>query len=85
LVDIAPSACHFRQRLGTEPLIKDAIPERLCSVDIRACFRQPHLQCAGPDIDDCLMESRRGRQCCLNRCDGLLLDDVAGDHPVLSS
>jgi hypothetical protein len=43
LVDIAPSACHFRQRLGTEPLIKDAIPQRLRGVDIRDRFRQPHL------------------------------------------
>jgi hypothetical protein len=31
------------------------------------------------------MQSRCGRQCCLNRRDGLLLDHVAGDHPALSS
>jgi hypothetical protein len=58
LVNIAPSACHFRHRLGAEPLIKDAVPERLRSVDIRSRFRQTHLQRAGPDIDDRLMQSR---------------------------
>jgi hypothetical protein len=39
LVDIAPSACHLRQRLGAEPLIKDAIPQRLSGLDISGCLR----------------------------------------------
>jgi hypothetical protein len=55
LVDIAPSASHMRQRLGAEPLIKDAISQRLRSLDIRGRFRQPHLQRAGPDVNDRLM------------------------------
>jgi hypothetical protein len=58
LVNIAPSPYHFGHRLGAEPLVKDAIPERLRSVDIRSCFRQPHLQRAGPDIHDRLTQSR---------------------------
>ena len=58
LVDIAPSACHFRQWLGAEPLIKDAIPQRLRGFDICRSFCQPHLQGAGPDIDDRRMQSR---------------------------
>ncbi len=44
LVDIATSACHFRQRLGAKPLIKDAIPQRLRRIDIRGRFREAHLQ-----------------------------------------
>jgi hypothetical protein len=52
LVDIALSAGHFRQRPSAKPLEKDAVPQRLRSVDIRHRFRQPHLQWAGPDIDD---------------------------------
>src|SRR5215471_9932764 len=81
MVDIALAPRHFGQWPGTQPLIKDAIAQRLRSIDVCGGFCQPDLQGAGPDIDDSRPRlDRFGRWCRINWQDWLLLVHGPGDH-----